>query len=36
MTIEEIKNVIIPYVDEPVINFEIEKIFLPNWAVGKN
>lgn len=25
MTIEEIKDVIIPYIDEPVINFEIEK-----------
>ncbi len=25
MTIEEIKDVIIPYLDEPVINFEIEK-----------
>ena len=25
MTIKEIKDVILPYIDEPVINFEIEK-----------
>lgn len=25
MTIEEIKSVILPYIDEPVVNFEIEK-----------
>jgi hypothetical protein len=25
MTIEEIKDIILPYIDEPVINFEIEK-----------